>query len=111
MLENVKMVGDVAVIHIPWDHLNANNASAFKKSIQAVLLDRGKVVFDLEKLSFIDSMGLSALLSCLRQQKSDGGDLKLCGLSTSVRLLFEMVRLNRVFELHDDPDEAVRAYG
>jgi anti-sigma B factor antagonist len=111
MDEHVEMMGDVAVFHFPWDHLNANNAKEFKEDIQSVLRDRDKVVFDLAKLSFVDSMGLAAVLSCLRQQNREGGDLKLCGLSASVRSLFEMVRLHRVFDLLNDTDEAVRAYG
>ena len=39
----------------------------FKRDIAAVLEPCRKVVFDLRELRFVDSSGLGAILSCLRQ--------------------------------------------
>ena len=70
-----------------------------------------KLVFDMNALRFVDSSGLGALLSCLRQVHSSGGDLKLCEMAKTVRALFELVRMHRIFEIYSSREEALRSYG
>jgi len=67
-------------------------------------------VLDLSKIEFIDSTGLGALVSCLRQAHSTGGEIKLVGLTKSARALFELVRMHRVFEVFNSSAEAITSY-
>jgi anti-sigma B factor antagonist len=62
------------------------------------------------KVKFVDSSGLGALLSCLRQVNAEGGDLKICGLTKQVRVIFELVRMHRIFEMFNTREEAAKAY-
>lgn len=105
---NVEKLGKVTIVQLPGEQLDASNAKDFKRDIAPVLSTTSKVVFDLSQLRFVDSSGLGAMLSCLRQVNSTGGDLKLCGLSKPVRALFELVRMHRIFDICDTKDEAVR---
>ena len=75
-----------------------------------LLIEDAKVVFDMSTLRFVDSSGLGALLSCLRQLNSVGGDMNLCGMSKQVRALFELVRMHRIFDIFNTPEEAVRSF-
>ena len=68
------------------------------------------MVLDLSRLRFVDSSGMGAMLSCLRQLSAKGGDLKLCGMSKQVRGLFELVRMHRIFEIYGTREEAVHAF-
>ena len=68
------------------------------------------MIFDLAELRFVDSSGLGAILSSLRQLNANGGDLKLCGMSKPVRALFELVRMHKIFEIHETRDDAIRAF-
>jgi anti-sigma B factor antagonist len=106
----VEKIGDVSIAKIPGETLDAGSAKEFKAAAVPMLNAGAKVVFDLSGLRFIDSSGLGALLSCLRQLNGVGGDLKLCGTSKPVRALFELVRMHRVFELCNTVDDAVRAF-
>jgi anti-sigma B factor antagonist len=101
---------DVAIVTIPGDHLDTSNAGAFKTAIAPILESNKKVVFDLSQLEFVDSSGLGSILSCLRQLNANGGDLRLCRMTKPVRVLFELVRMHRVFEIHDTREEAVAAF-
>ena len=67
-----------------------------------------KVIFDLAELRFVDSSGLGAFLSSLRQLNATGGDLKLCGMTKPVRALFELVRMHKIFDICGTKDEAIR---
>ena len=106
----VQNFDDVAVAAVPVDELDASNAGEFKRDIAPVLQASGKLVLDLGRLRFVDSSGLGAMLSCLRQLSAKNGDLKLCGMSKQVRALFELVRMHRIFDIYATRDDAVRAF-
>jgi anti-sigma B factor antagonist len=103
-------IGDVTVVVLPLSDLDAGNTEEFKSAIAPVLKESTKVVFDLSRLRFIDSSGLGAFLSCLRQLSSRGGELKLCGMSKQVYQTFELVRLNRIFDIYGTTSEAAQAF-
>ena len=104
-------VGDVTVVILPGEQLDAGNAKDFKRDIAAVLEPCSKVVFDLRELRFVDSSGLGAILSCLRQLNAKGGDLKLCEMTKPVRALFELVRMHKIFDIYVTRGDALRAIG
>ena len=106
----VDSIGSVTVIQLPVENLDAGNIKAFKRQASPLLEANAKLVFDLAKVQFVDSSGLGALLSCLRQVNAKGGDLKLCCLTKQVRLIFELVRLHRIFEMFNTREEAAKAF-
>jgi anti-anti-sigma factor len=60
-------------------------------------------------VSFLDSSGLAALVSGLKAAREAGGTLKLAGVNEQARQVFEITRLDQVFELYPDRDAAVQA--
>ena len=104
----VEKLGEVTLVRLPGEQLDASNAKDFKRDVAPVINRVSKVVFDLGQLHFVDSSGLGAMLSCLRQVNSAGGELKLCGLSKPVRALFELVRMHRIFDICDTREDALR---
>lgn len=110
MEATLEKIDNVIVVTILGDSLDANNAKEFKRNMSFSLAERSKVVFDLSRLQFVDSSGLGAILSCLRQLNASGGDLKLCGMTKPVRVLFELVRMHRVFDIYNSKEEAVHAF-
>ncbi len=107
---SVDNLDGVAVAAVPVDELDASNSGEFKRDITPVLQSQNKLVLDLGQLRFVDSSGLGAMLSCLRQLSAKGGDLKLCAMSKQVRGLFELVRMHRIFDIYGTREEAVRAF-
>jgi anti-sigma B factor antagonist len=106
----VDTIGDVAVVSLPVEELDASNVGEFKRDMAPVLEAHTKLVFDLHRLRFTDSSGLGAFISCLRYVNARGGDMKLCGMSKPVRAVFELVRLHRIFDIYSTSEEAVRAF-
>jgi anti-sigma B factor antagonist len=104
-------IGDVTVVVLPGGQLDASNAKEFKRVVAPVLEPCQRVIFDLSALDFVDSSGLGAMLSCLRQLNAKGGELKLCSMSKPVRALFELVRMHRIFDIHGTRGDALRAFG
>jgi anti-sigma B factor antagonist len=106
--ENAK---EVAVVLIPGTTLDASNTKKFKSDVAPLATAGARVIFDLSNLKFVDSSGLGAMLSSLRQINGVGGDLKLCAMSKPVRALIELVRMHRVFEIYNTRQEALLSFG
>lgn len=102
--------GNVLVIELGEDNLDASNVREFKDAIQSVIQDHTRVVLDMSQVQFVDSSGLGALISCLRLLNGRRGDFRLCAMSKTVRALFELMRMHRVFNIHEGKDDAVRSF-
>lgn len=102
---------DVLVIDLREDNLDASNVREFRDAMQSLIHERSHVVLDMAGVDFVDSSGLGALISCLRQLNGRKGDLRLCEMSRTVQALFELMRMHRVFSIHDTRAAAVASFG
>lgn len=107
---NVSDYEGVTIVKIPVERLDASNSKQFKKEMEPVLRANNRIVLDLTAVRFMDSSGLGAVLSSLRTATAAGGDLKLCSMRDSVRALYELVRMHRIFDIVPTPEDAVRAF-
>ena len=110
MTAQIESYQDVTVVTLPDRQLDARAAKGFKQSMAPVFERHTKVVFDMNRVEFVDSAGLAVILSCLRQLNNLGGDLRLCAVAKPVRALLEMVRMHRIVEVMNTREEAVAAF-
>lgn len=101
---------DVMVIRIQEDNLDASNVRDFREGVQRLIKDKTRVVLDMSQLKFVDSSGLGALISCLRDTNGRKGDFRLSNMSRSVLALFELMRMHRVFSIHETAEGAVASF-
>jgi anti-sigma B factor antagonist len=71
--------------------------------------DRRAFVFNLANVLYADSFGLGQLITISNSIRSKGGQLILLGLTDHVRTLFQITRLNTVFNISTDEAAAVRS--
>ena len=67
------------------------------------------IILDLEKVSYIDSSGLSASLVANRLCVNNGGSLILCNLNPHVSKLVEISQLNSTLIIVGSRQEAIEA--
>lgn len=103
----------VLIIQLDSETLDAKQVPEFKEQVIQVLDSKGSnhVVFDLHKLQFIDSSGLGAFLSLFRYLNMKGGHLSLVAMSKSVKSIFELVSMQKIFDCHETIDLAVASKG
>jgi anti-sigma B factor antagonist len=106
----IEKLGDVTIVTVNEEQLDAGNADDFRRDITPVLQDCRKLVLDLHRVHFVDSRGCGVILSCLKHLSATGGDLKLCGVAESVRMVFELIRMHRICEIVNTREEAVHAF-
>jgi anti-sigma B factor antagonist len=106
----VDKVGDVTIVAVQVEELDAGNADTFRRDIAPVLKGCRQLVLDLERVQFVDSRGCGAILSCLKHLTAAGGDLKLCRVSRNVFKVFELIRMPTICEIVGTREEAVQAF-
>ena len=67
------------------------------------------IIVDLEKVSYIDSSGVATLVEGLQEAGKYSGILKLTNLQETVRHVFELSSLDKVFDIFNSTDEALRS--
>ena len=70
-----------------------------------------RVVIDLSDVTYIDSAGLAALIQAMQKVEAYGGKFLLAGLQETVRSIFEISRLDQVFQIFPDTEAALAASG
>ncbi len=101
---------NVLLIELREDNLDASNVRVFREVVQSLIQSRSRVVFDMSYIKFVDSSGLGALISCQRLLNGRQGEFRLCSMSVTVRALFELMRMHRVFHIHVSREDALNAF-
>ena len=107
---STEKIGDVVIVSVLTEVLDASNTEDFKTDIAPILEKNAHVIFEMSQIKFMDSSGCGTLLSCLRRLKSSNGNLKLCRVQEPVRTLFELVRIDRIIEIFDTEEEAIKSF-
>jgi anti-sigma B factor antagonist len=79
-------------------------------SLNAMINKKPKrLVVDLSQVTYIDSAGLAALIEAMQTVEGYGGRFLLAGLQETVRSIFEISRLDQVFQIFPDADAALNS--
>ena len=100
----------VAVVQVEGQ-LIVGNRQELKDLIQAAL-DAGdrRVLIDFSRTGYIDSSGLGALVTTSKRIREAGGELRLAGLNEDLRSLFELTKLDTLFEIAETPQQALASF-
>lgn len=95
----------------PLGRIDASCSAQIKDKVLSMIDDnQTRLLLDLSEVDFIDSSGLGTLVSCLNTVNKAGGALKLCSFQENPKQVFEMTRLDRIFEVFDDRTEALKRF-
>lgn len=96
------------VIVRPQGRLDADTAQGLKKQLQEIAqAGPESVVVDMQAVDFIDSSGLSALVSGLKALRQHGGALHLSKPQTQALTALRLTMLDRVFPIFPSVEEAL----
>jgi anti-sigma B factor antagonist len=100
----------VVVKQLP-ETVSAQQSQAFYRELEPVLeADRPRLVFDFSNVRSFDSAGVELLLRCMEEAMKRNGDLKLAALSPQLAVILEMTRVDRLFEIFDNCNDAVESF-
>ncbi|MFC1467859.1 STAS domain-containing protein [Verrucomicrobiota bacterium] len=93
--------------------LTAASTDAFHEQVSSWQEVEGEVVsfvLDMSDVDFIDSAGLGALIVTLKRATERGGDMKISNLQKKPRMVFQITRAHKIFEIYDTVNEAIHSY-
>ena len=80
------------------------------KSLRAMTAKKPEVlVVDLGKVTYLDSSGLAALIDAMQNVQEYGGRFAVAQVQETVQHIFEIARLDQVFQIFPDVDSALAA--
>ena len=89
--------------------LTADCAETYKQTLTDVVAQNNRLVIDLAQLEYIDSTGLGAMVYILQQTLDNGGELKLARLQGKSRIVFDITKAYKIFDIFDTVEEAAAA--
>lgn len=91
----------------PCGSVNAANACELQQLLtNAVKNDEcAALLVDMRQVEFLDSAGLMAIIAAFRLAQSLNRRFSICSLLPSVRIIFELTQLDRVFEIFNNRNE------
>jgi anti-sigma B factor antagonist len=96
------------VILRPNGRMDADNSSDLKMRIQDIAKERNiTLIMDLQFVNYIDSSGLSALVSGLKALREQDGKMYLCHLLHQARTALRLTLLDRVFPIFPSVEQAL----
>jgi anti-sigma B factor antagonist len=89
--------------------MDVRNSAQLGEELDRLLTEGSrKVVIDLGKVGFMNSSGLAMLMHYYKLARSNCGDISLAALQPAVRQVFQLSRLDRLFDLQPDVARAVQ---
>ena len=81
-------------------------APTLREEVLAKLRDGMNVLFDLSGMAHIDSSGLGVLVQVLQKTKAGGGKVVLAALQPGPKIVFDITKVSRVFDIVPTVDDA-----
>lgn len=90
------------------ERIDASVASDFKQDMLKLFDARlSRIIVNLKNVQFMDSSGLTAIVSLLKHLGERGGELVLCHTHPSILNLLRITKLDRVFTIHPTEQSAL----
>jgi len=104
--------GEIRVI--AFDETRLVDEAALDQCFREIVAVLGKTeeshaVLHFGRVTFMSSSALGMLLRVSKKCKEFKIDLKLCNIAPDIREVFKITGLEKVFDIHEDVDQAIRA--
>ncbi len=107
---SVRQEESASIVRLEGERATLQNAWEFR-NVLSELVERGEknILVDLSPVNFADSSFLGVLIHFFKVLVRQDGELKVVGLNSSLRILFEMANLTRLFDVYDSVEDAFKA--
>ncbi len=107
VIRGVKHEGTAIVLELGGE-IDMKSSAKVKNKFKEIYRDKPPVlVVDMTEVKFMDSSGLATLVGVLKWCRLNGSELRLAGLTQGVRNIFDICRLESIFQIYDSRAEAL----
>ena len=106
----IRTEGGVSVIDVSGQ-LDAFTTPDVKAEFKKLTDARNyKLVLNLQKVDYVNSTGIGAIVAVAQQVRRRKGDLKLFGMKEDIRKVFDLVGASKILEIFETEQEAVNSF-
>ena len=98
---------DVTILDVEGQLIVGNRQELKQKVLDELENGERKFLIDFDRTGYIDSSGLGVLVSLSKKIREQGGELRLANLNEDLRTLFELTKLDTLFQISNSRDEAL----
>ena len=110
MSVKTEVKNDLIVCSIEGE-IDINTSPDIKKAFGKLIAKKTpKIVINLTKVTYVDSSGLATLVEILKNMRTYGGKMRLSNMSDKIKSLFEITKLEKLFEIIADEAEAISTF-
>lgn len=106
----VTQSGDVSIVEVEGQLIVSNRQELKQKVLDTLEKGARKVLVDFARTSYIDSSGLGVLVSLAKKMRELGGDLRLANLNDDLQTLFELTKLDTLFQISESRERALESF-
>jgi anti-sigma B factor antagonist len=106
----VEHIEDVVVVTLLLEKiLEQSDIQAMQDSIMPLIEENQgiKLVIDFSNVEFLSSSVLGLLIKISKKVYETAGELRLCSISDKINEIFKITRLDKVFQISPDKDNAI----
>ena len=107
---DVKKQDDVTIIDVEGQLIVGNRQELKQRVLEELDGGARKFLIDFSNTGYIDSSGLGVLVSLSKKIREQGGELRLANLNEDLRTLFELTKLDTLFHIASDREEALTSF-
>jgi anti-sigma B factor antagonist len=102
-----KMINDVAILSPKGKLMGGPETTSIHEAVKELVAEGiSKVVIDMSKVKWLNSVGLGTIMASKTTASNAGGELKLAALQDKARGLFAISKLDTVFKQYTTADRA-----
>ena len=103
--------GTIGIIEIKGPLIGDETTDEFRLAV-ADFLEQGikSLIVNLQKVSYLNSSGIGAIISAHASYSKGRGTIKLAGVSSNVQNLFVVTKLIDIFDVYNNVDEAIEDF-
>jgi len=110
MTFTVTQSADVSIVEVDGQLIVSNRQELKQKVLDQLEKGTRKVLVDFARTSYIDSSGLGVLVSLAKRMRELGGDLRLANLNDDLQTLFELTKLDTLFQISESRERALESF-
>ena len=104
---DIEWIDKAVVVRITGD-IDAARAPVAQQPLLGLLDKRPeRIIVNFDCVAYMDSAGLASFVKLLSRTKKQGVDLRLVALSDMLKSLFEITRLDTMFNIYDTEEAAL----
>ena len=105
------ITGDVVILPLEGKLMGGAETTVVSDQLKQ-LMTKGynKIILDVERLNWINSPGIGALIKWLMILRQNGGDLRLSNAKDKVEQYLKITKLITVIQTFDSPQDAINSF-